>query len=188
MLHRISTGLAVGALIVSTALFLLSIGFDWGLQAADDERIKQQIVQEHRFSGYGRGSYEYLAGRYSIISFSILLFLGSCYVVNGLRNDRQTAIQGLKVIGLVLLLVPIYQYWWILSEKHLRSQTTYWNEPIDSLMRNSLPYEILCTFILMSLLMILSVSLVSHFFPEDCKFFRRNRVGEQPEDGQRLGL
>lgn len=163
MLKRISIGLALGALVISFGLYFMSLGFDGGLRAAEMENSESQIEGDIKFSGGGTRTYQYLANRYQIITCSLILFMVGLFFVNWRRNSLLVSRRLFSVLGTIPLLLALYQFWWIFAEKNLRSQETYWNEPRDSLMRDSMPYEYVCFFFIVILILIQIITPIYYY-------------------------
>lgn len=153
-------------LVVSLGLYLSSVSLDWGLAVCETDSIHLGTKEGVDFSTYGERTYQYLAGRYIYSSFFVSLFLLG-YAMQRWSCDSNQRNLGIGIGLTVPLILALHQLWWVIAEKLLRSKETYWNEPADSLMRYSLPFDWVCLVLIIVLIVI--QALISVMPPSDSK-------------------
>lgn len=142
-------------LAITVGLYLSSVSFDWGLvvgKASVSASDSDSGTKTDEFFGQPtERTYEYLGRRYSYAAGFLLSFLAGWVLLTYYKKYFQTSLNadvGFRLALLIFILLAIYQYWWIIAEKSLRSAEMYWDGPLDGLARSAYPIDWACSLIL----------------------------------------
>jgi hypothetical protein len=138
LLWVMSVSLGVIAFLICFGLHFAHYGFDKGMDVFSEERYSYKslgIVLS------GPLIYEWLTFQYKVISGVLAFFLIGKFL------DTKSIIKSLKlnlfsqIVCFSSLSFALYLFWEIFREKLARAEKPFWNEPYDSLMRDSVPFD-----------------------------------------------
>ncbi len=165
MLRKISLGLALIAFIICLSLSFESYGFDAGYELA--QKKYENPIGKINFSDHGPRTYEYLAEKYGLITWFLVIFLigkslelKSIYKNVGAKILSQTLC--FSSLGLIL-----YQIRRLILDKSL-VDTAFWNEPYHILFHKSVSFDWIILSIALTL-SVIQIIIVSKSFYEKYK-------------------
>lgn len=151
LLWKISVSLGLIAFIICFALYFEFYGFDTGYKLAEESYAVS--MSDIKISSHGARIYEAFGNMYKYCAVFFAMFLIGKFLE--IKSDRILEMKIIfQVVCFSFLGLILYQLRQMFFEKGLRSQTTFWEQPFDSLIYNSVPYDWLCFFITLILLII----------------------------------
>lgn len=157
----VSLCLSFIAFSICLGLYFAHYGFDMGYEIA--EKLYSIPVEGVTFSSHGPRTYEGLADMYKYITWILAMSLTSKFLETKLDKILEIEIF-FQIICFSLLSLILNQLWWLFAEKDLRSQTMFWDKPYDSLLCNSVPFDWICLFIVLTLMIIQITTAYHHYF------------------------
>jgi hypothetical protein len=139
---RVTVGLGVICFVISLVLFIQHAAFEEGLLVS--KISTGQVIEPVEYSVHGPRTYEFFAERYKFLT--LFLFL---YLIWKLFEKKEKILY--QIINLTILVLVVNQLWKVLYWKLNRSRSTYWNEPYDIVLRESLPLDFICGGIILFL-------------------------------------
>ncbi|MFN6962420.1 MAG: hypothetical protein ACK4S4_01510 [Pyrinomonadaceae bacterium] len=98
-------------------------------------------------------TYAYLASYYQAIAVFLLVCAGIEVMLRLAIKETYLYTFLMSIATSIFLGLSLYRMWWVIAEKSLRANTSFWLEPYDELMRVSVPADwILVCLILLSFL------------------------------------
>ena len=151
------------AFIICLGLYFEHYGFDKGLLIGEDRY--QNLLSGMNFSfGIGPRTYEFFANKYKCIAWFLMIFLIGKLLETGVSYKFLKTKIISQIICFFSVALSLYQLRELLYGKFYRSQNGTWNEPFDTILRNSVPFDWLCLFIVLVLLIIQIIdSFIYHY-------------------------
>jgi len=148
----LSLTLGLVALMLSIALWFEHHGFDKGYEIAETyHSIPSDSIT---FAAHGPRTYEFFAARYEYIAYLLLVFLLAKLAETAFRENLRLRRALFQLFYSVSLILVLYHLWVLFSEKNLRSQTIFWSEPYDQVIRNSVTSDWICLILAIVLLIV----------------------------------
>lgn len=151
MLRKISLGLGLVAFIICLSLSFESYGFDTGYELAKEKY--ENPAGKINFGINGPRTYEYLAEKYGLISWFLVIFL----IGKSVEFKSNYKYVEAKILSQILcflsLGLTLFQIRRLLLAKSF-FETALWDEPHNILLRKSVSFDWIILFIALILLAI----------------------------------
>lgn len=158
LLRNTSFVLAFFILVSFIGLLFEYKGFDLGYETANQEFTQKSDNISDKplvFGEHGPTKYEWFATKFFYIALlSILILIVKFFDLKMIS----------QIISILLISSILYLLWLVQEEKKLISQTPFWNNSYDALLRNSVSFEWGCFFVALILLIFQLLELYFIFY------------------------
>lgn len=176
ILRKISLSLGLIAFIVCLGLYFEYYGFDQGFLVAE-KSYENLLVDRIELSGDGPRTYEFFGDMYRYIASFLLIFLISKFLE---AKNLSEIVFGRKLLFQIMCLfslsLALYQFWQLFYWKKDRSQSSFWTEPYDKILRDTVLFDWFCLVIILVLLIIQIIIPIFYYFDKNRQFEEQLKI------------